>query len=93
MEVAGWVAVIGSIGTVLLQLLHMYLSYLRDIASYERDAAIKADTTAVAKVTNGLTEKIVAAELVAERVVAKAEVAATTIVVSAAAAAAEIKKT
>lgn len=84
MEPAGWALVIasaiGATGSVILQALHMFLSYKRDVA-------IKKDVSTVAKATNGLTEKIVTAELIAERIVNKAEVKANELLVIAAQAA------
>lgn len=69
-DAAGWVliitAAVGAIGANVLQAMHMYLSYRRDVA-------IKTDVDSVAKATNGLTQKIVSAELIAERIVVKAE--------------------
>ncbi len=79
---------IGAISSLILQMLHMWLSYKRDMAAKENLAIVKADVQQVAKATNGLTEKIVTAEVTAERVVAKAEIAAHNLLVTAAAAAA-----
>jgi hypothetical protein len=89
METSGWIALtvaaIGAVGSVVLQALHMYLSY-------KRDMAIKEKVEIVARATNGLTEKIVTAELTAERVVSKAADAAKTLLTTATVTAHELKE-
>lgn len=81
MDATGWavvvVAAIGAMGSVILQSLHMYLSYKRDLA-------IRGEVHGVAKATNGITEKIVAAELTAERIVVRAREEASKLLATAA---------
>lgn len=89
LDAAGWAvittAAIAAVGNVVLQGLQMYLSY-------RRDTAIKADVNQVVQATNGAADRVIAAEVTAEKVVAKAEVAANKLLITAAAAAAAAPK-
>lgn len=85
---ADWVTFFAALGTFIGTTLGSLMVFLTKLAQLKKDISAQiaentlltkqgaAASEAVAKATNGLTEKIVSAELTAERIVAKAEIRA-----------------